>query len=412
MKPVQHQIVIIGGGTAGLSVASGLLKQRRDLDIAIIEPSRYNYYQPAWTLVGGNAYNIEATRRNEADYIPKGATWIQQHATGVAPDRNIVTLEDGTEIQYAFLVVAAGIQLDWDKIDGLQESLGKYGVTSNYSYTYAPYTNQCIQAFKGGRAIFTYPNTTVKCAGAPQKALYLAADHFGKRGIEAELHYTTAGNSIFGVPFYAEALDKVREYYGAHLDKAHNLIAIDGPQQKATFEVGPDKTRVVMDFDMIHVTPPQSAPDFLKHSPIANADGWVAVDKHTLQHEQFENIFSLGDCASTPNSKTAAAVRAQAGIVIPNLLNAIDGQPLSASYDGYAACPLTTSNGKMLLAEFTYGGKIVTSFPADPRVPRRSYWWLKKSILPRLYWRMLQGKLGASLHQVRTFANDLPHIVP
>ncbi|OWT54188.1 NAD(P)/FAD-dependent oxidoreductase [Candidimonas nitroreducens] len=408
----KHQIVIVGGGAGGLSVASAALNQRPGLDIAVIEPSESHYYQPAWTLVGGGAYDIDATQRAEADCMPRQAHWIKQRVATFEPDHNQVTLEDGSTVGYDYLVTAAGIQLDWGKIEGLEATLGKNGVTSNYSFELAPYTWECIRNFRGGKALFTYPATPIKCAGAPQKILYLAADHFRRNGIKADVHFCTAGNAMFGVPFYSEALDQVMAYYGAAPDYKHNLVAVDGPHKKAIFEVGDDKKRVAVDFDMIHVVPPQSPPDFIKTSPLANEAGWVAVNAGTLRHDKYANVFGLGDCTSTPNSKTAAAVRAQSRVLVPNLLAVIDGEEPAQVYDGYASCPLTTSKGKMMLAEFVYGGKITPSFPADPRVPRRTYWWMKTTLLPKMYWDMVQGRPGPDWHAEREFPKALPAIQP
>ena len=412
MRTRKHQIVIVGGGAGGLSVAASLLKHRPRLDIAIIEPGQYHYYQPAWTLVGGGAYDIDATRREQAPLIPKQALWIQQRAAGFEPDQNTVVLEDDTRLQYDFLVVAAGIQLDWDKIDGLTDTLGKNGVTSNYRFDLAPYTWECIRNLDGGCALFTQPAMPIKCAGAPQKIMYLAADHFRSRGITVDTHFCPAGASMFGVPAYAEALDKVVANYGAQADYKHNLVAVDGAHKKATFEVGDDKQRVIMDFDMIHIVPPQSAPDFIKHSPLANADGWLAVDQASLCHDAHANIFGLGDCTSTPNSKTAAAVRSQAPILVANLVAALDGEQPKQFYSGYAACPVTTSKGRVMLCEFSYDGAITPSFPLDPRKPRRAYWWLKYSYLPKLYWRMLGGDMGPYRNAERQLKTTLPEIVP
>lgn len=408
----KHHVVVVGGGAAGLSVVGRLLNHRADLDIAIVEPSEYHYYQPAWTLVGGGAYSAEATRRAEARYIPKQTTWIRQRAEGFEPEQNQVVLQDGSRIAYDFLVMAAGIQLDWNKIEGLEATLGKNGVSSNYRYDLALYTWECIRNLRGGKALFTQPPMPIKCAGAPQKILYLAADHFRGHGVNADVRFYTPGPSMFGIPFYSNALNQVMAAYGATPEFGHNLVAVDGPRKQATFEVGPDKKRVTVDFEMIHVVPPQSAPEFIKKSPLANEAGWVAVDKSTLRHDRHTNIFGLGDCTSTPNSKTAAAVRTQVPVLVSNLLAAINGKPLTAAYDGYASCPLTTSRGKVMLAEFAYDGVITPSFPLDPRVPRRLYWWMKKHFLPALYWRMLGGDMGPDWHTRRRVKEALPEFVP
>jgi len=204
-----HVVVIVGGGAGGATVASLLLRQQPDLDVAVIEPSDTHWYQPAWTLVGAGAFKVEATGRPMETCLPAQATRIKARVSGFAPERSEVLLEDGRRVGYGQLVVAAGLQLDWTRIEGLQATLGRNGVTSNYRPDLAPYTWECLQAFNGGQALFTQPAMPIKCAGAPQKILYMAADRFRRRGLQASLSFFTPGAAIFGVPFYARALDKV-----------------------------------------------------------------------------------------------------------------------------------------------------------------------------------------------------------
>ncbi len=412
--PDEHAVVIVGGGGGGATVASVVLRMRPDLDVAVIEPSDTHWYQPAWTLVGGGAFDVRATGRTMQSCLPRQVRWIRARVTSFDPEHHRVTLDDGSRIGYGQLVVAAGLQLDWKKIEGLEATLGHNGVTSNYRQGLAPYTWECIRSFAGGRALFTQPAMPIKCAGAPQKILYLAADRFRRRGVTAELNFFTPGAAMFGVPFYASALNKVVAEYGIRPRFGHTLVAVavDGAARRATFEVknGDQSNRVEVPFDLLHVVPPQSAPDFIKASPLADASGWVSVDKHTLRHTRYANVFGLGDCTSTPNSKTAAAVRAQAPVVVHNLLNAVRGVAPDASYDGYASCPITTSVGRIMLAEFAYDGVITPSFPLDPRIPRRAYWHLKKSYLPHLYWGMLHGKLGLDWHATRSFPDAVPDL--
>lgn len=407
-----HVVVIVGGGAGGATVASLLLRQQPDLDIAVIEPSDTHWYQPAWTLVGAGAFRIEATGRSMDACLPAQATRIRARVSGFEPGRNELILDDGRRVGYGQLVVAAGLQLDWARIDGLQATLGKHGVTSNYRPDLAPYTWECLQAFDGGQAFFTQPAMPIKCAGAPQKILYMAADRFRRRGQKANLNFFTPGSAIFGVPFYAKALDKVVAEYGITPRFGHTLVAVDGPAKQACFDVqqGDRVMQVHLPFDLLHVVPPQSAPDFIKSSPLADTSGWVSVDKLTLRHTRYDNVFGIGDCTTTPNSKTAAAVRAQAPVLVRNLLSARQGHALTAHYDGYASCPLTTSVGKIMLAEFAYDGVVTPSFPLDPRIPRRAYWHLKKSYLPSLYWGMLRGHLGLDWHAPRQFAETVPDL--
>ncbi|WP_298391279.1 FAD/NAD(P)-binding oxidoreductase [Hydrotalea sp.] len=392
--PVQHQIVIVGGGNAGISVAGKLLLKNKQLDIAIIDAADKHYYQPAWTLVGGGAFNVADTVRSEASVMPMGVHWIQKEVSGFLPNVNKVTLDDGTEVGYEYLIVAPGIQINWSAIKGLQETLGKNGVCSNYSFQSVNYTWECIKNFKGGKAIFTNPNTPVKCGGAPVKIMFLATDYFRKHGLlnKTQVEYWSGGTRLFGVDKYENTLKKVVARGNIKTQFFVRLDEIDGPNKKAKFagfgENNKDQEYWV-NFDMIHVTPPQSAPDFVRNSPLTNTAGWVDVDKNTLQHVRYANIFSLGDASGLPTSRTGAAIRKQAPVLVQNLLALMQGQPLEASYTGYTSCPLITGYGKLVLAEFDYNNQPMETFPFDQSKERWSMWMLKTKILPWLYWHKI-----------------------
>ncbi len=392
-----YQILIIGGGNAGISVASQLLIKQKNLQIAIVDPSEHHYYQPAWTLVGGGVFDIEDTRRNEGEVMPKGVEWIKQKAVSFLPDENKVELEQ-TTVSYDYLVVAPGIQLDWHLIKGLKETLGKNGVSSNYSYQTAPYTWENMRNLKKGRAIFHMPNTTVKCGGAPHKIMYLAADYFRKQKVlqNISVEYWSGLGKLFAVPRYEETLLKVVKRGNIKLNFMQKLTEIDGPAKRAKFEGLGEANKgeeTWVDFDMMHVTPPQSSPDFIKHSPLANAGGWVDVDKGTLQHPKFSNIFTLGDASGLPTSKTGAAIRKQAPVLVANLLAHMKGAKLPKVYTGYTSCPLVTGYGKLVLAEFDYNNNPMETFPIDQSKERWSMYQLKKQVLPWLYWnKILTGK--------------------
>ena len=400
MKSTTHlyDIVIIGGGAAGCAVAASLIKRNKHLKMAIIEPSAEHYYQPAWTLVGAGEFDIAKTVRNMANCIPKGVTWLQAAATRFQPDNHLVITDNLGAIQYQQLIVAAGIKINWQAIKGLAESLGKNGVTSNYRVDLAPYTWQLVQKLKGGNALFTQPPMPIKCAGAPQKALYLSCSHWEKQGVLKQINvdFNIAGAVLFGIKEYVAPLLQYMQRFNAHLSFSNTLVEVDGPNQKAWFDVKDaqgDISRVEKSFDFLHVVPPQSAPDFIKNSPLANADGWVEVNQNTLQHVRYPQIFSLGDCCSSPNAKTAAAARKQAVVVAENLIAHRAGLSLPTQYDGYGSCPLTVEKGKVILAEFGFGGKLMPSFWWDSTKPRRLAWLLKKFGLSWLYWNgMLKGR--------------------
>ncbi|WLG37697.1 NAD(P)/FAD-dependent oxidoreductase [Pseudomonas rhodesiae] len=397
-QTISGDIVVIGGGSAGIGLLASLLKRDPDLNITLIEPSDYHCYQPAWTLVGGGAYDLKKTRRPLADVLPNGVTWVQAAVTEVLPDSQSLVLDNGQRVTWNNLIVCPGLRLAWEKIEGLQDTLGQHGVTSNYSYEHAAYTWQQVKQLKAGKALFTQPAMPIKCAGAPQKAMYLSCDHWLKQGHlqNIDVEFNLAGAALFGVATFVPPLMKYVEKYNARLAFNANLVKVDGPARKAWFELKDAEgnvTRVEKTFDLLHVVPPQLAPEFIRHSPLADAAGWCDVHPHSLQHQRYAPIFGLGDVCGTSNAKTAAAVRKQIVVVAENLLALRKQAPLPLKYDGYGSCPLTVEKGKVVLAEFGYGGKLLPTFALDPTQARRSMWWLKATLLPWFYWNgMLKGR--------------------
>ena len=399
-KP-SYDIVIVGAGSGGIAVASSLLKRQRGLRIALVDPAQEHYYQPGWTMVGGGVFSAAQTQRNMRDLIPQGVSWIQQSVVGFMPQENTVQLDNGQSLHYQQLIVAPGLVLDWDGVKGLKESLGKNGVTSNYSYKHAPYTWELVKGLKKGRAIFTQPPMPIKCAGAPQKALYLSADHWYRSGAlqNINIDFYNAGAVLFGVAAYVPALQSYIDKYRAKLHFKYTLVEVDGENQRAYFKSSDPASEgevICEEFDMLHVCPPQKAPDFVAKSVLADAAGWLDVDQFTLQQKQFANVWGLGDVSNAPNAKTMAAVRKQAPVVAENVISAMQQRTLEAGYDGYGSCPLTVERGKIVLAEFGYGGKLLPSFPVsllNGAKATRAAWILKKDILPGVYWHaMLKGR--------------------
>lgn len=400
LKKSHHRIVIVGGGTAGIITAS-LLRHAGEEDIAIVEPSRRHFYQPLWTLVGGGVVDKETSLRWEEDLIPHGVRWIQESVVELDPGQQYLETNSGTHLSYDFLIVAAGAQLDWNAIPGLKEAVDRGNASTNYAYDLAPRTWDLIRSFRGGTALFHMPGSPIKCPGAPQKIMYLAADHFRRKGIlrDTNVIFGSATRSIFGAKEYADVLNKVIERYHIDARFSHELIAVDPEKKEAVFvrKDSVENQSTTIPYDILHVVPPHMAPAFVRQSPLADPEnpqqGWVKVDKYTLQHVKYPNVFALGDVAGTPNSKTGAAAAHQAPVVAANLLLAMRGKELRAQYDGYIACPIVTGYGRMLLCEVDYSGK------PSPRLPvintfreRYDMWLFKKYGLPWLYWNvMLRG---------------------
>ncbi|MEV5693015.1 NAD(P)/FAD-dependent oxidoreductase [Micromonospora globbae] len=392
-----HQVVIVGGGTAGISVAARLRRAGVG-DIALVEPAEQHYYQPLWTLVGGGRASAAATVRPEGKLIPKGVTWIRDRATGVDPDNRTVSLGGGQTVAYDQLVMAPGLQLDFDAVPGLAESVGRRGVSSNYRIDLAPLTWDFIRAVRGGTAIFTMPAGPIKCGGAPQKIAYLAADWWRRQGLLDNIRVILVlpTPAIFSQPDWAKALTRIAAGYGIEVRYNSQLVEVDGESRRAVILDNAAGTRETIDYELLHAVPPQSAPDWLKGGPLADPAspyGYLAVDQYTLQSTRRPDVFALGDVANLPTSKTGAAIRKQAPVVAINLLAARRGEPLPARYDGYTSCPLVTAHNRMLLAEFDYELKPKPSFPLiDTMKPRYDMWLLKRYGLPAMYWHgMLRG---------------------
>ncbi|MTV22715.1 type II sulfide:quinone oxidoreductase Sqr [Staphylococcus delphini] len=393
-----YQIVIVGGGTASITVAARLLKKNENLKgkIAIIDPAEYHYYQPLWTLVGAGVSDLKSSRKSMVHVIPKGAQWIKNAVSNFQPDHNSLTLEDDTEVSYAYLVVAPGLQINWSSIKGLKENIGKNGVCSNYSPDYVNETWRQIAHLKQGNAIFTYPNTPVKCGGAPMKIMYLAEDYFRKHDIRSRVNviYETPKDALFDVEKYKTELEKIVEERDIIVNFKYNLVEIDGDKKMASFEHIDTGERKTIDYEMLHVTPPMGPLDVIKESALSDNDGWVDIDPTTLQHKNYSNVFSLGDASNVPTSKTGAAIRKQAPIVVNNLLQVINSEMLTHHYDGYTSCPIVTGYNKLILAEFDYNKKPKETMPFNQAKERRSMYVFKKDLLPKMYWYgMLKGRM-------------------
>lgn len=416
-----YQILIIGGGTAGITVAAQLRKKAKDLQVAILEPSDKHYYQPAWTLVGAGTFNFKDTERSEEHYIPKGVTWVKDKAVALNPESNSVSTVLNGIITYDFLVLAPGLIMAPELIPGLKEALGKGVVCSNY--TDPEHTWEVLKNFKGGNAVFTQPTTPIKCGGAPQKIMYLAEEHFRRSDVREKTNvvFATPGTVIFGVKEFAKTLNKIIIERDILFKPHYAPIRIDAEKQEITFKYTHENiaqcadtlvdslgeslmgdSEIVMKYDMLHIAPPQQAPDFVRDSSISLQEGpskgWVDVDINTLQHKRFSNVFSLGDVAALPTAKTGAAVRKQAPVLVGNLIHLIRTNAIGElKYEGYSSCPLVTGYSKMVLAEFKYNNvrdsdPLISKF-VDTTKEQYSMWLLKKHVLPIMYWEgMLKGR--------------------
>ena len=394
-----HRVLVIGGGTAGITVAARLRRAGQE-DVALIEPSDLHYYQPLWTLVGAGIADARETVRPMLAVMPAGVHWIRGRAEVIDPVSRRVALADGRRIGYDFLIVAPGIQIDWNAIPGLVDALRTDHVASVYDVRYAQRMARMVERFRGGTALFTSTSSPVKCGGAPQKIMYVSSDTWRRSGVLKDAHviFGNAGRVIFAVQPFRDVLTGVVERYGIDVRHQHDLIEVRPRTREAVFArtEEPGGEPVTIGYDLLHVTPRMSAPDFLKNGPLAADDplGWVAIDKHTMQHPRYPEIFSLGDACNAPTARTGAAIRKQAPVVVENLRAVMAGREPTAKYDGYSSCPLLTARNRMLLAEFDYDQQPAPSIPfLNTFKERYSMYLLKRYGLPLLYWHgMLKGR--------------------
>jgi sulfide:quinone oxidoreductase len=412
-----YNVVVIGGGTGGVMTAAQIRRKIPNLSVAIIEPSKDHWYQPAWTLVGAGTFKMGATRKDESKLIPPGVDWIRDRVSTFDPLNNKVNTENSGAIQYDYLVVSPGMQMDIEALPGLREALATDYVCSNYIDPQKTY--EVLKNFRGGNAVFTQPAGAIKCGGAPQKIMYLAEHYFRKHNLreKTRVMFATPGSVIFGVAPFSDRLNQILKERDIKFRGFHNPVKID-PQKKIIYfkytkpDTAPDKSledptlqsRVTEDgliaipYDMLHLAPPQSAPDFIKNSPLSYKEGpnkgFLNVNIHTLQHNEFANIFGIGDSAALPTAKTGAAIRKQSPVVVEGIKKLIAKQPLGETqYSGYSSCPIVTGYGEMLLAEFKYDNvrdsdPILSKF-VDTSTEKYSMWILKKYGLPFLYWNMM-----------------------
>ncbi|MEO1987964.1 MAG: FAD/NAD(P)-binding oxidoreductase [Martelella sp.] len=408
-KPARAQvstsasIVIVGAGAAGTALANRLSERLAGARITIIDPRTTHLYQPGLTLVATGLKPASYVTSDESRWLPKGIDWITEKVAAVDAETRTVSTESGRTIDYDWLVLAPGLVLDYGAIEGFSvDMIGENGIGGLYGGPeQAARTWQAARKFteEGGIGIFTRPATEMKCAGAPLKHTFLIDDITRRAGNTGKMNmiYTAPQSSLFGVPIVAEKVRMLFEDRGINTILQRTLTAVDAGAKRAIFATGDGNEEI--NYDYIHVIPPQRAPDFIRQSGLSWSDkwtdqGWVEVDMHTLRHLRYPDIFALGDVAGVPKGKTAASVKWQVPVVEDHLVAAIDGREGTASYNGYTSCPLITRIGRAMLVEFDYRNNLTPSFPGII-APLEELWisWLMKEVaLKATYNAMLRGQ--------------------
>ncbi len=387
-----HEVLIIGGGNAGVSLAARLLRKSK-IDVAVIEPKSEHNFQPLYSHIAAGAARMSEATRPQKSVMPKKAHWIQERVADILPEENLVVLSNGTRVGYKQLVVCPGLQLDFDAIPGLPGAMDGVHGTSDYDHAMVTGTWKLIKALNGGTAVFTQPPGAAKCSGAAQKVAYMACDYWREQGVleNLDVHLVVASPTVFGMPEVDAELNRKIAEYGITLHTATTLASVDGSQRTITLQ-GPAGQHL-LNYDFLHAVPPQSAPDWLKATSLpapGDAGGFVEVDGKTLRHPRYPNVWSLGDAAGTANSKSGGALRKQTKIVAQNLLAVQDGREPTKHYDGYSECPFTLTRGTAFFAEFDIHYQPMKSFPVLRMAKERRWQWIvDRWIFPQIYWHMI-----------------------
>ncbi|EXJ09517.1 MULTISPECIES: NAD(P)/FAD-dependent oxidoreductase [Nitrincola] len=399
-------VVISGAGAGGLAMANRLSRSLQGAKITLIDARQEHHYQPGWTLVASGVWDKSKTLSKTAEWIPSGVNWIRAMVTEYDPDNNRVTLNDGQTLTYDYLIVATGVELQYERIEGMDVNLigqGK-GIGSVYAgIDAAAKTNEEIERFiaKGsGKGVFTLSPTPIKCAGAPLKMTFTTLSRLEDAGVRDrfDMHFFTPTDRVFSVDYYNDFVKQRWTEQGLTRHDFHRLTAIDADRKEATFTLQ-DGSEITQDYDFLHVVPHMAAPKSVRESELIFKEGpfagnWMEVDRETLQHTRYSNVFGIGDVMGMPFNKTAASVKMQASVLEPNILAHIQGQPLLAKHNGYTSCPMITAVGKAMLVEFGWGGELLPSFSfIDPKEESWAVWIMKDRMLQPAYNAMLVGKV-------------------
>lgn len=400
----QAKIVIAGGGAAGLTAASRLAAALDGATITVIDGRKEHWYQPGFTLVASGIKAREYVVSGTGDYVPPGVEWVTDTVAEIDPEGNKVVTTGGRNLPYDFLIVATGLELNYGGIEGMDTArIGQNGMGSIYhSPAGAAATWAAMSAFadKGGIGLFGRPAGEMKCAGAPLKYTFITDDHLRRRNNrgKAELIYMAQSKSLFGVPIVAEKVRMLFQDRGVKVNHEHVLQSIDLGRRIATYRT-PTGT-AEQGYDFINVVPPMRAPEVVRNSPLPwtegpfAADGWMEVDRDTLRHKRFPNVFGVGDIAGVPKGKTAASVKWQVPVAVDHLVAEIAGKTSDEVYNGYTSCPLITRLGQAMLIEFDYKDNLIMSFPGVI-APLEELWisWVMKTMaLKPTYLSMLRGR--------------------
>ncbi|BAF72241.1 NAD(P)/FAD-dependent oxidoreductase [Sulfurovum sp. NBC37-1] len=412
-------IVIIGGGTAGMTVAARLRRSAPNAKITLIAPNETHLYQSGQVYVAAGLFSEFDNKRPTSELLPDNVIWMKDKVTAFDPDKNRVQTAKHNTVPYDYLVVALGCEYDYNAVEGMSsDDIGKHGIASVYMNDLNEGTSEgaivsrmWMKAIRRKaqksevRVLFSDSQTPVKGEGASLSMLFLANDMLKGNGLKikdkdlqhkVKFTLTKAGKVLFPSAKIDAALKRtMKKTDNVSVSYGHILKRIDKEKKVAVYANGDEEVNV--SYDYLHITPPMRAPQVVRDSELSIKNGphkgWLDVDENTLRHPKYRNVFGLGDVVGLSSGKSGGAVREQAIVLQDNIAAVMEGKVEPMSYEGYSVSPIKTRYGRVMLAEYTPKG-LAPMFPLNPTTPRWIWWEMDLHLMRRAYYDlMMRGML-------------------
>jgi len=347
------KIVILGAGTAGTMMLNKLhnILDKEEWELTIVDQYKTHYYQPGFLFIPFGVYKKQDVIKPKHDFFPSGVNVIYNKIDRVEGENNRVLLDGGQILNYDFLIIATGTQTRPEETPGLKDKLWYKDIFDFYTIEGALALHERFKDFKGGDLVMCIAEVPFKCPVAPLEFVFLAEAYFTKKGIrdKVNISFVTPMSGAFTKPVATKMLSELMTEKNINIIPDFYIEKVDNDSKKL---VSYDEREVP--FDILTIVPVNMGNDMVERSGLGDDMNFVKTDKFTLQSQDFENIFVLGDAANIPTSKAGSVAHFAGEILTENLLSAIEGRELHAKFDGHANCYIETGYGKGALIDFNY----------------------------------------------------------
>lgn len=346
--------VILGAGTGGTMMANKLVKRLDPAEwkIILVDREETHYYQPGFLFIPFGYYQPQDVIKSRRAFIPRQVEFILSDVELLEPAENRVTLKNGNQvIHYDSLLIATGTDIHPEEIEGLDGAGWHKNIFDFYTYEGTVALSHFLKNFNGGKLVLNIAEMPIKCPVAPLEFMFLADYYFTQRGIrnKVELIYTTPLSGAFTKPRSSEKLGGMLGKKGIQIEPDFNVSGVD-----ATCNVISSYDGRELNYDLLVTIPTNMGAEYIGRSGLGDDLNFVPTNKHTLQSQQWENIWVIGDASNVPASKAGAVAHFESDTLIENILHHIKGEPLDETFDGHANCYIESGFGKALLIDFNY----------------------------------------------------------